>query len=102
MTKPNQEPRRDLQGHACDVKWSAVELMRISERLRQAGNEADSQAGLRMCRTFHDGEERLTGYAKEAHLRLIFRAKAPVSVLECSTACDILIGNDFDTCSQYG
>ncbi|MCP6691328.1 hypothetical protein [Pseudomonas donghuensis] len=82
LTKPNQELRRDLQGLASDMKWSAVELMRIAERLSQAGNEADAQAVLRMCRIFHDGEERLVGYAQEAHLGLISRSKTPVALSE--------------------
>ncbi|MEE1869049.1 hypothetical protein [Pseudomonas auratipiscis] len=82
LTKPNQDLRRDLQGLASDLKWSAVELMRIAERLSQAGNDADAQAVLRMCRIFHDGEERLTGYAEEAHLGLIVREKTPVAVPE--------------------
>lgn len=30
LTKPNQELRRDLQGLASDLKWSAVELIRIA------------------------------------------------------------------------
>lgn len=32
LTKPNQDLRRDLQGLASDLKWSAVELMRIAVR----------------------------------------------------------------------
>lgn len=82
LTKPNQDLRRDLQGLASDLKWSAVELMRIAERLSQAGNEADAQAVLRMCRVFHDGEKRLTGYAEEAHLGLIVRVKTPCELPE--------------------
>ncbi|MNJ36324.1 hypothetical protein D3C77_311080 [compost metagenome] len=82
LTKPNQELRRDLQGLASDLKWSAVELMRIAERLSQAGNQTDAQAVLRMCRIFHDGEERLVGYAEEAHLGLIARSKTPVALSE--------------------
>lgn len=65
LTKPNQELRRDLQGIASDLKWSAVELMRIAERLSQAGNEADAQAVFRMCMLFQNGEDRLEGYADE-------------------------------------
>ena len=44
LTKPNQDLKRDLQGVASDLKWSAVEMMRIAERLSLAGNEADAQA----------------------------------------------------------
>ena len=65
LTKPNQDLKRDLQGIASDLKWSAVELMRVAERLSQAGNEADAQAVLKMCTVFHDGEDRLVGYADE-------------------------------------
>jgi hypothetical protein len=52
LTKPNQGLKRDLQGVASDLKWSAVELMRIAERLSLAGNEADAQAVLKMCTVF--------------------------------------------------
>ena len=82
MDKTTQSLRRDLQGLASDLKWSAVELARIAERLSQAGNDADAQAVLRMCRVFHDGEERLVGYAEEAHLGLIVRTKTPVAMPE--------------------
>ncbi len=80
MDADTQTLRRDLQGLASDLKWSAVELTRIADRLSQAGNEADAQAVLRMCRIFHDGEERLAGYAEEAHRGLIVRAKSLDSV----------------------
>lgn len=49
LTKPTQDLRRDLNGIASDLKWSAVELMRIAERLSLARNEADAQAVLKMC-----------------------------------------------------
>ncbi len=65
LDKPNQDLKRDLQGIASDLKWSAVELMRIAERLSLAGNEADAQAVLRMCTVFHAGEDKLAGYADE-------------------------------------
>ncbi|MBD1602286.1 hypothetical protein [Pseudomonas typographi] len=44
LTKPNQALRRELQGTASDLKWSAVDLMRIAERLSLAGNETDAWA----------------------------------------------------------
>ncbi|WP_288081207.1 hypothetical protein [Pseudomonas sp.] len=75
LTKPNQDLKRDLQGIASDLKWSAVELMRIAERLSLAGNEADAQAVLRMCNVFHDGEDRLVGYADEVKTGRIVRGK---------------------------
>ena len=33
LTQPNHDLKRDLQGIASDLKWSAVELKRIAERL---------------------------------------------------------------------
>lgn len=75
LTKPNQELRRDLNGVASDLKWSAVELMRIAERLSLAGNEADAQAVLKMCQVLQDGEDRLAGYADEVRDGLVVRAK---------------------------
>ena len=73
LTKPNQDLKRDLQGVASDLKWSAVELLRIAERLSLAGNEADAQAVLRMCTVFHDGEDRPAGYADEVNTGQISR-----------------------------
>ena len=65
LNHPEQELKRDLRGLASDFKWSAVELMRIAERLSLAGNEVDAQAVLRMCAVFRAGEDRLMGYAEE-------------------------------------
>lgn len=70
LTKPNQ----DLQGIASDLKWSAVELMRIAERLSLAGNEADAHAVLKMCTVLHADEDRLTAYADEVKDGQIIRA----------------------------
>ena len=75
LSKPNQDLTRDLQGIASDLKWSAVELMRIAERLSLAGNEADAQAVLRMCTVFHADEDRLAGFADEVRAGLINRSK---------------------------
>ncbi len=75
LTKPNQDLKRDLQGVASDLKWSAVELMRIAERLSLAGNEADAQAVLKMCTVLQADEDRLTGYADEVKAAQIIRSK---------------------------
>lgn len=76
LSKPNQDLKRDLQGIASDMKWSAVELSRIAERLRLAGNEPDAQALLRMCAVFRADEDRLAGYVDEIAERRIGRGKA--------------------------
>ena len=76
LTKPNQDLKRDLQGVASDLKWSAVELMRIAERLSLAGNEADAQAVLKMCTVLHADEDRLAGYADEVKAGQIVRSKS--------------------------
>lgn len=73
LADPTKDLKRDLQGIASDLKWSAVELMRIAERLSQAGNEADAQAVLRTCTVFHADEDRLAGYADEAKAGRIVR-----------------------------
>jgi hypothetical protein len=73
LDKSNQDLKGDLQGIASDLKWSAVELVRIAERLRLAGNEADAQAVLRICTVFHADEVRLTGYADEVKAGRIVR-----------------------------
>lgn len=59
MNNSNQNLRRDLQGLAADLKWSAVELVRIAERLSQAGNDPDAQALHRMIAMFQREERRL-------------------------------------------
>ncbi|MNJ38694.1 hypothetical protein D3C77_335460 [compost metagenome] len=75
LTKPNLELCRDLQGLASDLKWSAVELMRIAVRLSEAGNEADAQAVIRICQVMQAGEDRLAACADEVKASLICRAK---------------------------
>ncbi|WP_122302274.1 hypothetical protein [Pseudomonas amygdali] len=79
LAKPNQELARDLQDLASDFKWSAVELMRIAERLSFAGNEADAQAVLKMCTVFHAGEDKLAGYADEVKAGRIVRGRGDLS-----------------------
>jgi len=59
MSDTNQNLRRDLQGIAADLKWSAVELVRIAERLSQAGNDPDAQALHRIIAMFQREEIRL-------------------------------------------
>jgi len=75
LTKPNQDLRRDLQGLASDLKWSAVELMRIADRLSQAGNEHDAQAVIRICQVMQAGEDRLAKYGDEVKAGTITVAK---------------------------
>ncbi|SNS09970.1 hypothetical protein SAMN05444352_103126 [Pseudomonas japonica] len=61
LTKPNQDLRRDLEGLVSDLKWSAVELMRIAVSLSEAGNSTDAQAVIRICQVMQAGEDRLVG-----------------------------------------
>lgn len=65
LTKPNQDLKRDLQGVASDLKWSAVELVRIAERLSHAGNGPDAEALRRMISVFQQDEKRLNGWIEE-------------------------------------
>lgn len=76
LNKPEQDLRGDLQEVASDLRWSAVELLQIAERLSEAGNEADAQAVLRMCQVFQAGEDRLIAYADEVKARVIRRGNA--------------------------
>ncbi|VVO38129.1 hypothetical protein [Pseudomonas fluorescens] len=76
LNELEQDLRRDLQGVASDLRWSAVELLRIAEQLKNAGNDADAQAMRRMCDLFQDNEKRLTAYANEVKGRHIKRIKA--------------------------
>lgn len=71
LTKPNQQLARDLQGLAADFKWSAVELMRIAERMSLVGSEADAQALMRMITVFRAGEDKLAGYAEDVKVGLL-------------------------------
>lgn len=76
LNESEQELRRDLQGLASDLRWSAVELLRLAQQLRQAGNEVDAQAVERLCSLFQGDEEKLSGYAEEVKARIISRNKA--------------------------
>lgn len=77
LSKPNQELRRDLQGLASDLKWSAVELMRIAVRLSEAGNEHDAQAVIRICQVMQAGEDKLSRYGEEVNAGSIARKQLP-------------------------
>ncbi|WP_213942254.1 hypothetical protein [Pseudomonas sp. dw_612] len=77
LNESEHELRRDLQSVASDLRWSAVELLRLAEQFRQAGNEVDAQAALRLCEVFQGDEARLAGYAEEVKARHISRTKAP-------------------------
>jgi hypothetical protein len=65
MSDSNHTLRRELQGIAADLKWSAVELVRIAERLSQAGNDPDAQALHRMIAMFQREELRLQGMVND-------------------------------------
>ena len=65
LNKPEQDLKRDLQGIASDLKWSAVELKRIAERLTLAGNEIDAQAIHRLITIFKADEARLNARSAE-------------------------------------
>ena len=83
LNKPEQDLKRDLQGIASDLKWSAVELKRIAERLSQSGHEVDAQAVLKMCAVLHADEDRLAGYAAEIAGGRIVRGEGWVDVAHC-------------------
>ncbi|PTT93612.1 hypothetical protein DBR45_52495 [Pseudomonas sp. HMWF031] len=51
-----QDLKHDLQCAASDLKWSVIELIRITERLSLAGIETHTQVVLRMCSVFHADE----------------------------------------------
>ncbi|QHF11110.1 hypothetical protein N026_14625 [Pseudomonas syringae UB303] len=76
LTKPNQQLARDLQGLASDLKWSAVELLRIVERLSLAGNEPDAQAILKMIILFQADEDKLAAYVDEIRQGRIVRERS--------------------------
>ncbi|WGK93008.1 hypothetical protein [Pseudomonas migulae] len=76
LNESENELRRDLQSVASDLRWSAVELVRLADQLRQAGNDVDAQAVLRLCDLFQGDEQRLAGYAEEVKAKAISRNKA--------------------------
>ncbi|MCU1761599.1 hypothetical protein NTD84_17995 [Pseudomonas sp. 14P_8.1_Bac3] len=75
LNESENELRRDLQSVASDLRWSAVELLRLADQLRQAGNDVDAQAVLRLCDLFQGDEQRLAGYAEEVKAKMISRNK---------------------------
>jgi hypothetical protein len=76
LNESEQELRRDLQKLASDLRWSAVELLRVAEQLRLAGNDIDAQAVQKLCDLFQGDEQRLSGYAEEVKAKIISRNKA--------------------------
>jgi len=76
LNESEQELRRDLQVLASDLRWSAVELLRVAEQLRLAGNDIDAQAVQKLCDLFQGDEQRLSGYAEEVKAKIISRNKA--------------------------
>lgn len=75
LNESENELRRDLQSVASDLRWSAVELLRLADQLRQAGNDVDAQAVMRLCDLFQGDEQRLAGYAEEVKAKAISRNK---------------------------
>jgi hypothetical protein len=75
LNESEQELRRDLQGLASDLRWSAVELLRIEQQLRQLGNDIDAQAVQKLCSLFQGDEAKLSGYAEEVKAKVISRNK---------------------------
>ncbi|VVM44639.1 hypothetical protein PS662_00480 [Pseudomonas fluorescens] len=75
LNESENELRRDLQSVASDLRWSAVELLRLADQLKQAGNDADAQAVMRLCNLFQGDEQRLAGYAEEVKAKVISRNK---------------------------
>lgn len=76
LNESEQALRRDLQGLASDLRWSAVELLRIAEQLRLTGNDVDAEAVKRLCDLFQGDEQRLSGYAEEVKAKIITRNRA--------------------------
>jgi len=73
LNESENELRRDLQSVASDLRWSAVELLRLADQLKLAGNDVDAQAVLRLCDLFQGDEQRLAGYAEEVKAKAISR-----------------------------
>ncbi|CAI8872452.1 VbhA domain-containing protein [Pseudomonas sp. IT-P44] len=76
LNESENELRRDLQSVASDLRWSAVELLRLADQLKLSGNDVDAQAVLRLCDLFQGDEQRLAGYAEEVKAKAISRNKA--------------------------
>lgn len=71
--------RRDLHGLAADLKWSAVELVRIADRLNRAGNDPDAQALYRMIKVFQTEVEKVGSIVDEIDAGHVIRVE-PASV----------------------
>ena len=76
LNESENELRRDLQSVASDLRWSAVELLRLADQLKLSGNDVDAQAVLRLCDLFQGDEQRLAGYAEEVKAKAISRNNA--------------------------
>jgi hypothetical protein len=65
-TQPSQRPSR----LAADLKWSAVELVRITERLSQTGNDLDAQTLHRMIKMVQIEEAKVNTIAEDVAGRI--------------------------------
>ena len=74
LTQPEKELRRDLQAIVSHLRWSAVEMQEIAQRLVESGNKVDAQKLTRMCKEFEDSETRLNAYATEIRAHKIHYA----------------------------
>lgn len=63
LGKTEQALKRDLEGLALDLKWSAVELKTLARALMYSGQPAQVQALERMATVFERAETRLVLYA---------------------------------------
>ncbi|MDP9514684.1 hypothetical protein [Pseudomonas protegens] len=75
LTKPNQEPRRDLKEAAALLKWSGVDIMPVATRLSEAGLEDDAQKLMKIALSFQETEDKLAGYAEEVKVGRIVPGK---------------------------
>jgi len=65
LTKPNLKLRHDLKEAAALLKWSGVDLMKMCERMSEAGLEDDARALLKISISYQEVEDMLATYAEE-------------------------------------
>ncbi len=80
LSMEDQQLKRQLSGIAADLKWSAVELARIAERLSHSGNDPDAQALQRMITVLRKDEDSLDALGDQVRKGHLSHQKAEVSL----------------------
>ncbi|MGY2364755.1 hypothetical protein ACW9IO_19545 [Pseudomonas azotoformans] len=75
LTKPNQQPRRDLKEAAALLKWAGVDLLVVSKRMLAAGDGYGAREMVKIAASLQEAEGRLGAYADETNASELSRVR---------------------------